>query len=107
MKRALVIVVLFAGCAVRSQPSVQSEREPTLEELDTSLDNTLQAAGAVDCDRASQLRDAICTMAKRLCVVGDEKERAARCEEGKGRCDKAKGRVEKNCVSGAVNSPSP
>jgi hypothetical protein len=107
MKRAALLLLLTAGCA--TNPGVYERQEPAdqarltaqqeLERSSHALDGLLAAeARPLDCTRAAQLRDNICSLAERICTLGARPpEDPSACADARTRCKSARDRVLSSC----------
>ena len=109
----LIVMILFAGCAATVHP--ESAAPPPAED-DTralaaaqaqlalrfaELDRLTIDAQKVDCPKAATLRDAICALTERICVLAARTPREPRsptpCEDAQARCRVARERVAATC----------
>jgi hypothetical protein len=95
MKRLVIVFLLVNGCAHAPGPDrdVDTARHE-LERNQRAL-AALQAEAQVDCPRAGQLRDNICALADRICVLTSPTD--DRCTDAGARCKAARARVEAVC----------
>jgi hypothetical protein len=95
MKRTALLLALLAGCA--HSPSIEDNPDSLRVEIERNERalNALAAEAQVDCDRAGKLRDNVCLLSERICVLTSDRD--DRCVDGRGRCQKARARVDAVC----------
>jgi hypothetical protein len=107
--RFILLCALASACAAApvksTAPPPEDERgralaaaEDGLHRQEAELGGLTVQGQVVDCPRAFLLRDNICSLSARICVlVQGEPDQAARCADAKARCEAARARVAAVC----------
>ena len=108
-------VVFVAGCAMRAPESrppaaLQPDQKEVqrnlraISQIESELDDSLQAEQAPNCTRVCTLLGNICRLADKICVISkrhpDSSELSSNCREGHRSCGKALARVKPRCRCG-------
>jgi hypothetical protein len=105
MKR-LLVACLLAGCAAQSPRPDDTWRDleaarRQLAQDEQALAGTNAEERPVDCPRASQLADNICTLSERICQLVErlppDPGKTAQCTDARTRCAAARQRVKSSC----------
>jgi hypothetical protein len=87
------------GLAAEDQ-AVVSGYGPDMQSYESDFSRALEL-GTPNCDRAGELRDAICDLADRICNIADrnthDDEVRGKCDDGRGRCERARSSVDDRC----------
>jgi hypothetical protein len=103
MRAIALVLLLLAGCATAPRTAPDADAVTTLEQEQARQETRLAADARPDCPRARSLRDNICALAEKICVLVARDptipDGPRRCQTARARCEAARTRVRGACPS--------
>lgn len=113
---AFTLCLSCAGCAAQKAMQTESmpdpastvtQHEQTMQQIETELEQSLQAAARPECPRVCELGGIICKLAQKICRIANRNPQheslKARCQDARVRCETAHRKVSEHCECSALD----